>query len=280
MSKGVVFMLISTFAFSLMQICVRELAHLPTSELIFFRSIISLALSLGYLLPRGISPLGNNHKFLILRGVFGVLALTGFFLTLQNMPLATAVTIQYLSPIFTVIIAMFVLGERMKPMQWLFFGIAFCGVALLKGFDGRISLLYLVLGVLSALFSGAAYNCVRLLRDTDHPIVVVFYFPLVALPITGVLAYVNWVSPLGWDWLMLLLLGVFTQIGQVYMTKSLQTEKADAVVSLNYLGSIYALAYGYFLYDEAYPAISILGILLVLSGVILNVVFKQRLRLN
>lgn len=280
MSKGVGFMLISTFAFSLMQLCVKELAHLPTSELIFFRSIISLALSLGYLIPRGINPFGNNRKFLFLRGFFGVLALTGFFITLQNMPLATAVTIQYLSPIFTALVAIFVLGERMKAIQWLFFGIAFCGVALLKGFDDRVSVLYLLMGVLSALFSGAAYNCIRILKDTDHPIVVVFYFPLVALPITGVLAYLNWVTPIGWDWLTLILLGVFTQIGQVYMTKSLQAEKANLVVSLNYLGSIYALVYGYFLYDEVYPITSILGILLVLSGVILNVGFKDRFGLN
>ena len=271
MTKGIGFMLISTFAFSLMQLCVKFLNHLPAHELILFRSLISLVLSLGYLIPKRINPLGNNRKFLLLRGVFGVTALSLFFVTLQNIPLASAVTIQYLSPIFTAIIAIFLLGERMKRMQWLFFAIAFVGVALLKGFDERVSLFYLLLGVGSAFFAGAAYNCIRMVKDTDHPLVVVLYFPMVATPIMLVLTYFDWVTPIGWDWVLILLLGIFTQIGQVFMTRALQTEKANLVTSLKYLGSLYALVYGYFIFDETYGLVSLLGILLVLAGVLLNV---------
>lgn len=275
MSKGIIFMLVSTVAFSLMQLCVKFLGHLPTHELILFRSLISLVLSLSFLLPKGINPLGNNRKFLLLRGVFGVTALSLFFITLQNIPLASAVTIQYLSPIFTAIIAIFVLGERMKRAQWLFFLLAFIGVAMLKGFDERVSIFYLGIGVLSAFFAGAAYNCIRLVKDSDHPLVVVLYFPMVATPIMLVLSYYNWVMPIGSDWLLILLLGIFTQIGQVFMTKALQAEKANLVASLKYLGSIYALAYGYFIFDETYGLLSLLGIVMILLGVILNVVIKR-----
>ncbi len=274
MSKGVGFMLVSTVAFSLMQLCVKFLNHLPTHELILFRSAISLILSLAYLLPKGINPLGNNRKFLLLRGIFGVTALSLFFITLQKIPLASAVTIQYLSPIFTAIIAIFVLGERMRKAQWLFFLLAFAGVAMLKGFDERVSLFYLGLGLLSSFFAGAAYNCIRLVKDTDHPLVVVLYFPMVATPIMVVLSYYDWVSPIGWDWLLILLLGIFTQIGQVFMTKALQAEKANLVASLKYLGSLYALLYGYFIFDESYGFWSLIGIVMILFGVILNVRFK------
>ena len=267
-------MLISTVAFSFMQLCVKFLHHLPTHELILFRSAISLVLSLGYLLPKGINPLGNNRKFLLLRGVFGVTALSLFFITIQNIPLASAVTIQYLSPIFTAVIAIFLLGERMKKVQWLFFLVAFIGVAMLKGFDDRVSLFYLILGLLSAFFAGAAYNCIRMVKDTDHPLVVVLYFPMVATPIMTILCLYKWVSPIGWDWLLILLLGIFTQIGQVFMTKALQAEKANIVASLKYLGSIYALIFGYFIFDESYDLFSILGILLILAGVLLNVGLK------
>lgn len=277
MSRGIGFMLISTFAFSLMQLCVKYLHHLPTHELILFRSGISLILSLSYLLPKRINPLGVNRKFLLLRGIFGVTALSLFFITLQNIPLASAVTIQYLSPIFTAIIAIFMLGERMRPIQWLFFALAFVGVALIKGFDERVSILYLLLGLGSSFFAGAAYNCIRIVKDTDHPLVVVLYFPMVAMPIMLVLSYFNWVTPIGWDWLLLLLLGIFTQIGQVFMTKALQAEKANLVTSMKYLGSIYALIYGYFLFGETYDHLSLMGILLVLAGVILNVGLKSKL---
>lgn len=276
MTRGIGFMLISTFAFSLMQICVKYLDHLPTHELILFRSIVSLTLSLGYLLPKGINPFGVNRKYLLLRGLFGVTALSLFFITLQKMPLASAVTIQYLSPIFTALIAIFMLGERMKNVQWLFFALAFLGVAIMKGFDDRITLTQTLTGVASAFFAGAAYNCIRVVKDTDHPLVVVFYFPLVATPIMLLLSVNHWVWPIGWDWLLLLLLGVFTQVGQVFMTKALQLEKANLVTSLKYLGCVYALLYGYFLFDETYDLISLSGILLVLLGVLLNVRWNAR----
>jgi len=276
MSTGVRFMLVSTFSFSLMQLCVKFLPHLPAHELILFRSIISLVLSLGFLVPNRINPLGNNRRLLLMRGFFGMMALSLFFLTLQELPLASAVTIQYLSPIFTSIIAIFILGERMRGRQWLFIAIAFAGVVVLKGFDERVSTLFLLLGIASSLFAGAAYNCVRLLKDSDHPVVVVFYFPLVATPVMAVLSWFEWVTPVGTDWVWLLLLGVFTQVGQLYMTKALQAEKANLVTSMKYLGAVYALVYGYFLFDETYDLLSLLGIVLVLAGVVLNVLFKER----
>lgn len=275
MSKGVGFMLISTFAFALMQVCVKFLPHLPAHELILFRSLVSLVLCLGTLVPQGISPWGNNRKVLVMRGVFGMMALSLFFLTLQQMPLASAVTIQYLSPIFTSIIAIFVLGEAMHRRQWLFIAIAFAGVVVLKGFDERVSLPYFIAGIFSSLFAGAAYNAVRVLRHTDHPVVVVFYFPLIATPVMAVISLFDWVTPVGWDWLWLVLMGVFTQIGQVNMTKALQAEKANIVTSMKYLGAIYALVFGYLLFDETHGPMSLLGISLVLAGVMLNVFLRK-----
>lgn len=269
-------MLISTFAFSLMQLCVKFLPHLPATELVLFRSIISLTLSLVYLRRIGVSPWGNNKKWLVLRGLFGITALSMFFYTLQNMPLASAVTLQYLSPLFTAIFAIFILKEPMSKMQWLFFGLAIAGVVVLKGFDPRIDVLHLGLGLASAFFAGLAYNAIREVRATDHPVVVVFYFPLIATPIMAVVSLFNWVRPSGWDWLILLGMGVFTQIGQVNMTKALQADAANQVTSLKYLGAVYALLYGFFIFDETYTWGSILGIVLILSGVLMNVLTKKK----
>ena len=141
-----------------------------------------------------------------MRGVFGTIALSMFFYTLQQIPLASAVTIQYLSPIFTALFAAIFLKEKMKLKQWIYFAIAFGGVALLKGFDERVSLSFMLVGIISAMFSGMAYTCIRQLKETDHPLVVVFYFPLLATPIMGVLSYFQWVKPIGKDWLILLLM--------------------------------------------------------------------------
>ena len=263
-------MLGSTAAFALMQICVKYLPHIPAHELILFRSIVSIVLSVAMLQKLGIPLLGNNKKVLLMRGVFGTTALLMFFYTLQNIPLASAVTLQYLSPIFTALFAAIFLKEKMQIRQWLYFGISFAGVALIKGFDERISLTLMLIGICSAMFSGMAYTCIRQLKDTEHPLVVVLYFPLVAIPIMSVLSYLNWVRPQGTDWLYLLIMGLFTQVAQLLMTKGIQSGIANKMISLKYVGTVYALAIGYLLFGESYGIMSLLGIAMVIAGVVLN----------
>lgn len=271
-------MILSSFAFSLMHLCVKALPHIPVFELVFFRSVISLAISFLALKRKSVPIFGNNKKVLLARGMFGVTALTLFFITLQNIPLAGAVTIQYLSPVFTALFAIWLLKEKMQNRQWLFFALAFLGVFLLKGFDisGEISYKFVGVGMVSACFSGLAYNCIRLLRKSEHPLVVVFYFPLVATPIMGVLSYFQWVSPQGMDWLYLLLLGIVTQVAQIYMTKGIQSDVAGNIMTYKYVGVLFAFAYGYFFFGEIYSFMSLFGIFLLLSGVILNIVYKYR----
>lgn len=223
----------------------------------------------------GLHPLGNNRKVLMMRGVFGTIALSLFFYTLQYIPLASAVTIQYLSPIFTALFAAIFLKEKMKIKQWLYFGISFAGVALLKGFDERVSIGLMIIGIVSAMFSGMAYTCIRKLKDSDHPIVVVFYFPLVATPIMGILTYFQWVKPIGTDWLLLLLMGVFTQIAQILMTKGLQSAVINKIISIKYIGTFWALGFGYILFGESYTFMSLTGIAMVVIGIVCNIRTKE-----
>lgn len=256
----------------------KALPHIPVFELVFFRSIVSLLISYFLLRRKKVPVLGENRKVLLARGLFGVTALTLFFITLQNIPLAGAVTIQYLSPIFTALFAVWLLKEKVQHRQWLFFAFSFLGVFLLKGFDisGQISYKYVFIGLASACLSGLAYNCIRVLRRTEHPLVVVFYFPLVATPIMGVLSYFQWVSPVGMDWLYLVLLGIITQIAQIYMTRGIQSDTAGNIMTYKYVGVLFAFSYGYFIFGETYSFLSLVGIFLLLSGVLLNAWFKNK----
>ena len=273
-------MIISSFAFSLMHLCVKALPNIPVFELVFFRSFISLLISFTSLKSKKIPIFGVNKKILLTRGFIGVTALTLFFITLQNIPLASAVTIQYLSPIFTALFAVWILKERMKKIQWVFFAMAFLGVFILKGFDisGQLSYFYISIGLISACLSGVAYNCIRLLRKTEHPMVVVFYFPLVATPIMAVLSFFNWVQPQGIDWFYLLLLGILTQVAQIYMTKGIQSDSAGNIMTFKYIGVLFALIYGYLFFGETYSFLSILGIFILILGLLLNMFFKDRIK--
>jgi len=267
-------MLISVVGFALMNLTVKFLGRLPATELVLFRSIVSLALSAWFIRRRNIPFFGNNKKYLILRGLCGVTALSMFFYTLQKLPLGSAITLQYLSPIFTALFGMLILKEKVRPVQWLFFVVSFAGIALIKGFDARITPLLFVFGLGSAVFAGLAYVFIRRVKDTDHPLTVVLYFPLVATPVMAVVTLFNWVKPEGWEWALLLLMGILTQIAQIYMTKALQAAEVNEITSLKYLGVIFALSFDFIIFNVSYQPLALAGMALVVGGVVLNILLK------
>jgi drug/metabolite transporter (DMT)-like permease len=278
-SPGVKFMLLATFFFALMNAAVKFIGHLPAIEIALLRSVVSLIIAYGFVKYYRIPLPGTNSKALLLRGFFGSSSLVLYFITLQHMPLASAVTLQYLSPIFTAIMGIFIVREPVKPLQWLFFGISFVGVLLVQGFDSRIELLYLLLGIGAALAAGLAYNMIRQLKLTEHPLVITFYFPVVSVPVTLLLTTtITWVMPQGTDWLILIFIGVTAQIAQYFMTRSYQSDELSKVVSLKYIGIIYALALGYFLFGERFNLLAHIGMIVVLIGVLLNIWYKHSLQ--
>jgi len=268
-------MLFATLFFSLMNVAVKLLPHIPAVEVVFFRSLVSLVLSLGFLKAAKIHIWGKNYKLLILRGASGAMALILYFRLIQEIPLASATTILFLSPVFASILGIFFVKEEVRPVQWVFFIISFIGIVMVKGFDARIGLIYLLMGFSSSLFSGIAFNCIRKLNTSEHPFVIILYFPLVTLPITGIWTFFDWVTPTGIDWLILLMVGVLTQIAQYFMTRSFQNEEISKVASLRYLGIIYALIFGYLFFDENYTILVYAGMALTIFGVVLNIWFKH-----
>ena len=284
-TPGVRQMLLSTLLFAGMNACVKQLHHLPALEIILFRSVFSIVASYVALRRLNVNPFGNNYRLLISRGSTGALGLICYFLALQHLPLATAVTVQYLAPIFTAVLGIWLVREPVRSWQWVFFGLSFGGVLLVQqgspvgaavGSGGEAGLVFLGIGLLGALVSGLSYNAIRKLRGREHPLVIVFYFPLISLPIAAVACLFNWQTPNGTDWLWLLACGVFTQGAQLTMTRAYQMERLSRVAPLNYLGMFYALGLGYVFFDESFGVLAYGGMALVLFGVGLNIWYTNR----
>ncbi len=270
-------MLIATFVFVVMKVCVKLVPHIPAIEIILFRCIISISICLYYLNKQKVSVWGNNKPVLILRGSAGAFALITYFWLLQEIPLATAATLQYIAPIFATILGIYLVKEKVASFQWIFFLMSFVGVIIVQGFDARMSTTHLLIGIASAMGTGLAYNFVRKLKTSEHPLVIIFYFPLVVLPIASIWSVFVWVQPQGWDWVVLLGVGICTQIAQYFLTKAYQSEEVSKISILNYVGLVYALLFGWFLFDETFNWMTYAGMGLVLLGVILNVVLKEKL---
>ena len=278
LSEGVRSMFLSTIAFALANVFVKQVGHLPTMEIVFFRCALGVIFCYVGLRKANADWRGSNRTLLLMRGLFGTTALYLFFVTVQNIPLASAMTIQYLSPIFTAIIAIFLLKETVKIAQWFFYALAFAGVLFIGQFDLRVSLFFLALGIVSAFCSGVAYNLVRTLRMREHPLTVVLHFQLVGFIAGFIFTIFNWQTPRGWDWLYLFLIGVFSQLGQIFLTNALQKERAASVAIVNYTGLIYGLLIGWFVFGEAQTLESLAGMILVVGGVVLSVIYSKRRR--
>ncbi len=254
---------------------VKFLRHFPAHELIFFRSVISLFATAAILRYKKLNLLGNDRRWLLVRGTAGILALLLFFITLQNMPFANAVAIQYLSPTFTALFGVFLLKERVSWIQWICLSVALSGAFVIKGFEENTDWLMIFLGIASAAFAGLAYNAVRRLRDSEHPLQVVFYFPLIATPVMGLWCLFEWTTPIGTEWILLVVLGIFTQIAQYYMTLGLHADKAAKVTPFKYFGALLAITFGYTFFDEQLSVFNYLGISLIVFGVIFNTIFSR-----
>lgn len=269
-------MIFSTLAFACMNVSVKYLVNVSASQIVFFRSAGSLFFTFGYLLKNDIPILGNNKKLLILRGLVGVTSMTLFFMSTKYLSIGTAVSLRYLAPIFAGIFAVLFLKEKIWPLQWLFFIMAFLGVLVLKGFDSQIDSTGLLLVILASVTSGLVYIIINKIGTSENPVVVVNYFMIIAT-ITGLILSLNsWVNPVGFEWVLLASLGVFGYFGQVFMTKAFQTGKTDQIAPFKYVEVIFTVSFGLILFNEIYTFWSLLGITLIIGSLILNVLYKSR----
>ena len=294
-NKGVLYMVLSGLSFIVVNFFIKLLGqgddqqiidglqNYPAHELVLARSIVSLSICLAVIKHRGIPLFGSNKKWLITRGVAGTIALTIFFYSIHNLPLAVASIIQYLAPIFTVFFAIVLLGEKVLKWQWPFIALSFIGVGLIayskiSGLEmmEEISIKWILLGMVSAFFSGIAYVSIIKLKSTDEPVVIVFYFPMIAIPFMTILCFYDFVTPQGIEWLILLIIGVFTQFAQILMTKAFHMGDASVIAPIQYFGAIYAYLIGYFLFDETLSWIVDLGIIIILFGVVINSIIRNR----
>ncbi|AUP81490.1 DMT family transporter [Flavivirga eckloniae] len=269
-------MLISTLAFACMNAIVKHLVHINAFEIVFFRSVSSLVFTFTFLIKNKIPFGGNKKKLLVIRGLVGVTSMAFFFMSTKHLPIGTAVSLRYMAPIFAAIFAVFLLSEKVKPVQWLFFAMAFGGVVVLKGLDTEINTYGLLLAFISAIFSGLVYITISKIGKNDHPVVIVNYFMIISTIVGGLLSIKGWVTPVGLEWLMLFGLGVFGYFGQLFMTKAFQVASTNQVAPLKYLEVLYTVLFGVFIFSENYTFWSLLGIALIVTGLILNIIYKGR----
>lgn len=274
-SLGVMYMALASIFFFLMGLMVKLAQGIPIAQIVFFRAIVAFLLCLVQLKISRVSPIGHNPKWLFLRGFFGTSALILYFTTLQQLPMGVAVTIQYLSPIFTTLFTVVLLKEVFFLKQILFFGVSFLGVILIQETSNQLNLTPYVFGIVAAVLSAAAYTTIRKIGISEHPLVIILYFPLVTIPIIGPFAYTQWVPPTAYQWVVLICVGIFVQIAQYFMTRAYQLGEGGVVSIAGYLGVIWAAIGGHIWFHEKLSLRTLFGMGLVLIGVAGNTLYRK-----
>jgi len=282
-SRPVLAMVASALSFSLMGVCVKQVgSRIPAAEVVLVRALVSVVLSWLLVRRAGISPWGQRRGLLVLRGAIGSVALLCVYIALTELPLASATVLQYLYPTFTALLAWLVLGEPIGRRVLLAVLVGWTGVLLvarpgqLLGAAGSLAGATTLAGpavliaVAGAFCTALAYVSVRSLARSEHPLVIVFYFPLVAVPLSLPLVLLNPVWPTPVELLWLLGVGVFTQLGQVFLTSSLVALPAARATAISYVQVAFAGIWGWLLFGELVDGWTVAGAALVLAATLIS----------
>jgi len=256
------------------QVMVKLLPGLPPHEIVFFRALTSFIISSAVMHKENVSFRGNNYVLLILRGIIGTFSLITFFYSLQHIPLATAVTIGHLSPVFLGMLAVTILKEQIYARQWIGIAIAFVGIILIKGFDTRINTFDLTIAIFSAILTAMAHFTVRMLKN-ESPLTVLFYFSLVMMVMIFPFLLTNWKTPSSYELFILILLSIVSHYAQLFLTKALKAEEIGKINGIYYLGIVLSILAGFIIFDERFNLESLAGMTLILTGVLIGYFYKS-----
>lgn len=271
---AMIWMLAASLLFALMGVCVKlGAAKFDATQMAFFRGCISLLLVYAGMRLLGRSPLTPHWRTHIMRSLAGFISLLCYFVAIARIPLATAVTLNYTSPLFMALLVVFWQREPVGRRLSFTLLCGFLGVILLLRPNWQADLLWGNLaGLGSGLISSIAYLHVRRLGEMGEPAWrTVFWFSLVttlgSLPWMGSIASLQAIDAEGA--LLLFGIGGLGALAQLCMTQAYKAGRTLVVANLAYTTVLFSTSLAWWLWDEALPLPALLGMgLIVFSGVV------------
>jgi drug/metabolite transporter (DMT)-like permease len=271
-------MLVSALGFALMAACVKLVSSqgIPLLEIVAARSLVSLAISYVDVRRKGLSLWGTQRALLVARGVIGALALICVYYALTTLPLAEATLLQYMHPVFTALLGLLLLKEGIRLSTVICILLSIAGLIImvepgtLADASPALPWFNVSIALAGAFGSAIAYVLVRRLSPHEDASVIIFYFPVIALPLSVALLGNDFVMPSGESLVLLLLVGIFTQVGQLGLTHAMRWETAGNAAAYSYVQVIFAVALGWAVFGEVPSLWTWVGGVLIVSGALVN----------
>ena len=279
-------MFISVCAFSLMDVIVKWSEDYPVGQVLFFRGFCGI-IPILFLIPKNryLDFYKTTRPFLhFKRCLAGLIALVSIFIALRNLPLATVVSITFAAPIFTTIFSIFLLNEKVGLYRWLAVLVGFVGIIIISE-PGFSSLnLYYIYPIIFCLGLSYVAIAIRKLSSTEPVWLISFFFSFSIMLLSFLSFYQNWILPSLIDLFLLSLIGILGGLANLWLSQSYKLSEVSLVTPLKYLALVFAIIFGYFIWDEVPTFKTLLGAgLVILSSFIIfrrELVLKKRLSVS
>lgn len=278
---GYLYILLSALFFCFMTIFVKIAGqHMQTIQIVFMRGVITLIFSYILIKRNNVYLWGNNQKILAIRGFVGTVALFLVFESIQRFSLPEATVIQYLYPIFTALLASIIISENIGKVLYLAIPLGFIGVYIILDLPfifqhSIIDTTDLAIAIIGSFLTGLAYVMVRMASNLkESPYVIMFYFPLFTVPLSFLLVYNVWVPPSINIWIVLILVGICSQLGQIFLTFGYKLLPAGRAATTSYIQVPFSAIAGMVIFYEKISYNFIIGSMVIFYTIYLIV--KER----
>ena len=274
---GFLYMFLSIIGFSLMDVIVKWSVDYPVGQVLFFRGFFGIIFYF-FIIPRE-----RLHDFYktkrpglhFLRCIAGLIAIIAIFIALRKLPLATVVSISFAAPIFTTIFSIFLLSEKVGIYRWLAVLVGFIGILIIT--EPGISNLniYYIFPIIFCL--GLSYVAITLRQlSTTEPVWLISLFFSIAITFLSFLTLpFGWVMPSFNHFLILSLVGIFGGVSNLWLSQSYKYSEVSLVTPLKYLTLVFAIIFGYFIWDEIPTIKTLIGALLVIVSTL--IIFRREI---
>jgi len=265
-------MFLSVCAFSIMDLIVKWSEGYPLGQVIFFRGFFGLVFYF-FIIPK--ERMRNFYYtkrpgLHFLRCFFGLMALLSIFTALRNLPLATVVSIAFGAPIFTTIFSIFLLNEKVGYYRWLAVFVGFVGIIIITE-PGLSSLnIYYIFPIIFVLGMSYVAITIRQLSKTEPVWLISLNFSA-AITLAGLFTIpYGWLVPNLNDLVLLSMIGIFGGVANLWLSQSYKLSEVSLVTPLKYLALVFAIIFGYFIWNEIPSIKTLMGAsLVILSSLII-----------
>ena len=273
-------MFISVCAFSLMDLIVKWSDSYPIGQVLFFRGFFGI-IPLLFLIPKNryLDFYKTKRPFLHFKRCFaGLIALISIFIALRTLPLATVVSISFGAPIFTTIFSIFLLNEKVGFYRWLAVFVGFIGIIIISE-PGFSSLnFYYIYPIIFCFGLSYVAITIRQLSSTEPVWLISFFFSFAIMILSFFTFYQNWILPSFIDLSLLSMIGILGGLANLWLSQSYKFSEVSLVTPLKYLALVFAIIFGYFIWNEIPTAKTLIGSLLVILSSI--IIFRREIFLN